>query len=84
MFDALKEYPLEDKWTNLHSAIGNAPVPQPTGITRDFYLDLAERIARVAVTWQDKNGVVIDPYFKKEANSCTARFVGALGQLIKW
>ncbi len=39
----------------------------------------AERIVRNAVRWQDGSGRIIDPYEKKETNTATARFLGALG-----
>ena len=46
------------------------------------HLELAENIARNSVKWQDGSGRIIDPYEKKEANTATARYVGALGLLI--
>lgn len=46
------------------------------------YLDLAEKIVRQAVFWQNAEGRIIDPYEKEETNTTTARFVGALGLLI--
>ena len=46
------------------------------------YLHLAENIVRHAVSWQNEEGRIIDPYEKKETNTATARFVGALGLLI--
>ncbi len=79
----LGEYPLEGKWQQTRREIKTSPKPDPTGIDRTFYLDLAERIVRTAVPWQDESGTVIDPYSGAESTSCTARFVGALGQLIK-
>ncbi|MDA0748954.1 MAG: hypothetical protein O2954_20745, partial [bacterium] len=75
-------YPLENTWRRLREELAQAPVPEPTGITRDTYLDIAERIIRAAVPWQDSTGTVIDPYRGEETNSCTARFVGSLGLLI--
>lgn len=46
------------------------------------YLHLAENIVRQAVSWQNEEGRIIDPYEKRETNTLTARFVGALGLLI--
>lgn len=46
------------------------------------YLELAERIVREGVKWQDESGRIIDPYEKKETSTTTARYVGALGLLI--
>ena len=76
------QYPLEEKWERLREALAEAPTPEPTGFTREIYLDIAERIIRTAVPWQDETGTIIDPYKGEETNSCTARFVGTLGQLI--
>lgn len=66
------------------SWLGNRCVPcsAPTGITRDFYLDLAERIVRTAMAWQSEDGLIIDPTTGDEPATATARFVGALGLLI--
>lgn len=79
----MKAYPLEEKWVRLKSTIAAQPEAPPVGVGREYYLDLAERIMRTAVNWQHESGMVIDPYLKNEANSGSARFVGALGQLIK-
>ncbi len=79
----LSQYPLEAKWELIRSRIEGSSKPAPTGINREKYLDIAEHIVRAAVPWQDTDGTVIDPYYKKEANTCTARFTGAVGQLIK-
>lgn len=79
----LGEYPLEGKWQRLRREIETSPKPDPTGIDRTFYLDLAERIVRAAAPWQDESGTIIDPYYGKEFRTSTSRFVGALGQLIK-
>ncbi|MDD2709167.1 MAG: hypothetical protein PHV34_14365 [Verrucomicrobiae bacterium] len=56
---------------------------EATGLTRDFYADLSEPIVRQAVAWQDKDGRIIDPYVHEETPTATARFVGALGFLIR-
>ena len=43
------------------------------------YLELAERIVRAAVSWQDAStGRILDPYEHKETPTVTARFIGAL------
>lgn len=49
---------------------------------RDSYLEPAERIVRHGATWMNEEGRIIDPYEKKETNTATARFVGALGLLL--
>jgi hypothetical protein len=57
-------------------------IPATAGFIQPYassYLELAERIVRNAVKWQDENGRIIDPYEKKETNTVTARYVGALG-----
>ncbi|MDD5596338.1 MAG: hypothetical protein PHV82_00250 [Victivallaceae bacterium] len=79
----MKGYPLKKKWERLRTQAATAETVQPTGIDKSFYLDLAEKIVRTAVPWQSDDGMIIDPYFHAEANSGSARFVGALGQLIK-
>ncbi len=55
---------------------------QPTGLTRDTYLDLAETIARAAIPWQRGDGLIMDQTVGDEPATTTARFVGALGLLI--
>ena len=81
--DSLEGYPLEPLWQRLRLETGAAPKPSPVGITREFYLDMAERIVRIAAGWQDESGTHIDPYTGEEPVTCTARFAGALGLLIK-
>ena len=63
------QYPLEEKWERLRVALAEAPAPEPTGFTREVYLDIAERIIRTAVPWQDETGTVIDPFKGEETNS---------------
>ncbi|MDD5596885.1 MAG: hypothetical protein PHV82_03005 [Victivallaceae bacterium] len=47
------------------------------------YLDIAEVIVREAVSWQNPiSGRIIDPYVKRETNTLTARYLGALGLLM--
>ena len=47
------------------------------------YLDLAEKIVRTALVWQDRDsGRIIDPYVHRETPTATARYVGALGALM--
>ncbi len=55
---------------------------EPTGVDRELYLDLPERIVRTAQPWQREDGLIIDPATGAEAVSTTPRYVGALGQLI--
>ena len=76
-------YPLEEKWNDLRNRIENASVPTPTGMTRDRYLDVAERIVRTLAGYQDEMGAIVDPYHPNEPHLIHAqtRFVGALGRL---
>ena len=47
------------------------------------YPDLAEKIVRTALVWQEKDsGRIIDPYVHRETPTATARYVGALGALM--
>ena len=47
------------------------------------YLDLAEKIVRTAISWQEmESGRIIDPYVHRETPTATARYVGALGALM--
>jgi len=71
-----------DVWRRLRPGLAKAPTPGPTGVAVPVYLDVAERIVRAAVPWQDRCGVIVDPYLRYHASTCTPRFVGALGQLI--
>ncbi|MFA6715334.1 MAG: hypothetical protein WCS27_08145 [Victivallaceae bacterium] len=61
---------------------GTGPRGQTTPAATSRYLDLAEHIVNEAVNWQDESGRIIDPYEKKETNTVTARYVGALGLLM--
>ena len=47
------------------------------------YLGVAEKIIRLALPWQAADGRIIDPVEKREVNTATARFIGALGLLIQ-
>jgi len=79
-------YPLEQKLDRLLSR-GDTPVGwQPTGRTRDLYIELSEPIVRSAVPWQDADGLIVDPCDLEGIEGfplfTAARFVGALGFLI--
>ncbi len=67
-------------------------VPEPTGITYELYIDMAEKIIRemVAAGRQESDGLITDVNpmpdpTKRQIYYChsTARFVGALGNLIQ-
>jgi hypothetical protein len=74
-------YPLEGRVESLL----DTPMPdgwQPTGMTRDLYLDLSERIIHMAVKWVDSKGAVIDPVTGEEWKQTTPRFVSSAAVLI--
>ncbi|MFA6716256.1 MAG: hypothetical protein WCS27_12820 [Victivallaceae bacterium] len=75
---------MEDIEAKVRNSLKNACIPQervvPSASSR--YLDLAEKIARQTLAWQDDGGRIIDPYKKNEVNTITARFLGTLGLLI--
>ncbi|RKY65225.1 MAG: hypothetical protein DRP99_00530, partial [Candidatus Latescibacterota bacterium] len=56
--------------------------PRPSGVPREGYLNRAERIVRMAASWVDEGGAVVDPWRGDEATYETGRFVGALGGLV--
>lgn len=74
-------YPLEGCVETLlkHSPPANW---QATGMTRELYLDLSERIVRMAVNWVDEKGAVIDPVTHEEWKQTTPRFVSSAAILI--
>lgn len=55
---------------------------EPTGVTRDTYLDLMERLIRPAAAWQDAQGAIIDPVIKSEFGQTSPRFVSAAAILL--
>jgi hypothetical protein len=69
-------------WRSVRAGLESTGAVPDTGVSRETYLDAAERITRVAVPWQDRFGAIIDPYLHFHTATCTPRFVGALGQLI--
>lgn len=54
-----------------------------SGRGRALYADLGEPIVRQAAAWQDGDGRIIDPFAHEETPTTTARFVGALGFLLR-
>ena len=64
--------------------ISSTPDPALPEIKPARYLDLAEKIVRSGINWQDEEtGRIIDPYVHKETPTVTARYVGALGALMQ-
>jgi len=49
----------------------------PTGIDRNYYLDVMEHVLREAQKWVDAQGKVIDPIRKKEVGQTTPRLVSS-------
>ena len=78
----LPPYPLEQKVHALFDDLRRGVDFTATGIDREVYLDIAERITRQALPWQDEKGAIINPVLKRETFTTSARFVGALGGCI--
>lgn len=77
----LERYPFDDIIAKQLAA----PVPDgwtPSGVDRDAYLDMIEKIVRMAATWVNDSGAVIDPYFKAEFGQTTPRFVSSASVLL--
>ncbi|MBR4673150.1 MAG: hypothetical protein IKP00_01680 [Victivallales bacterium] len=64
--------------------LGRMDCTQKCSVRKAPYLELAEKIVRAAVSWQDEvSGRIIDPYEHVETPTATARYVGALGALLQ-
>ncbi|HCU36023.1 MAG TPA: hypothetical protein DGT21_11425, partial [Armatimonadetes bacterium] len=63
----LPPYPFEQKAQAVFGDLTDVQFT-PTGIGREVYLDLAERIVRAAVPWQDERGAIINPVLKRETS----------------
>lgn len=77
----LADYPWEQRIERLL----NQPHPvgwQPTGCTRDDYLDLMEPIVRMGADWVDAQGALIDPVIRREWAQATPRFVSSAAILL--
>ena len=59
-------YPLEEKWRDIRDQMEESPIPPSTGLTRDRYLDVAERMVRTLAVYQDETGAIVDPYHTNE------------------
>ena len=77
----MKPYPLEAQIAQLVSRSEQTPL-EPTGIDREFYLDLAEPIVRLAATWQDSRGIIEDPCEHREQEHIGGLFAASLAILI--
>jgi hypothetical protein len=68
---------------SLVRAIVESPAAEAPEVPEAPYLDLAERIVRTALVWQDReSGRIIDPCVHRETPTATARYIGALGALM--
>jgi len=74
-------FPLEDFAADYFQEIRDVSI-EPTGVEKSFYLDLAERIVRVAVAWQDDAGRIIDPNVGEEWNHSSPRYASSVAPLI--
>lgn len=82
--DAMDQpYPFADQFRALHAAAPTRLAPDAaTGLTRDVYLDLAERIVRMAAGWVDARGAVVDPVTGEEWAQTTPRFAASAAVLL--
>jgi len=55
---------------------------QESGISKEYYLDLMERIVRRAAPWVDAKGAVIDPVIHQEWGQTSSRFASSCAILI--
>lgn len=83
---SLKALGLEDyPYTKMVTEILRSPMPdhwKSSQADKRVYLDMMEKIVRMAATWVDANGAVIDPYFKAEFGQTTPRFVSSASILL--
>lgn len=56
---------------------------QPSGLTREAFLEPLQRAARAVVKLQDERGAIVDPYVKREFQYATPYFAHAIGQLLQ-
>jgi len=77
----LEEYPFKKTITQ----ILESPPPdnwERSTIDKQEYLEMMERIVRVAAKWVNDDGAVIDPYYKAEFGQTTPRFVSSASVLL--
>lgn len=79
----LPPYPLEHRVRAIFDDLRGGVEFTSTGLDRETYLDLAERIVRSALPWQDERGAIISPALGRETSTTSGRFVGALGGCIR-
>lgn len=74
-------FPLEGKVEKIIAG----PKPenwQPSGMSREDYLDLIEPVIRMAAKWVDDDGAVIDPVLKSEWAQTSPRFAAPAAILL--
>jgi len=80
-------YPFESTWRKISANLeSSSVVPKPSGITRETYVDMAERLIRELCPLQNEEGLIVDPYLPRDMHRellASTRFAGAIGQLIK-
>lgn len=59
-----------------------SPEYEPTGVTREYYLEMMEPIVHMASEWVDEKGAVIDPVLNREWGQTSSRFASAGAILI--
>ncbi|MBI4979170.1 MAG: hypothetical protein HZC28_16940 [Spirochaetes bacterium] len=71
---------LYDKVRSVLKRAGNAPFIG-SGVATNDYLVMSEKIVRTAVKWQNADGAIIDPLFKKEWAQTSPRFASSAAVL---
>ncbi|MBR6373232.1 MAG: hypothetical protein IKS20_08625 [Victivallales bacterium] len=62
----------------------NPPGWKASGLSRDFYLDIMERIVRSAAKWVNEDGAVIDPVLHEEHHQSSPRFASPCAVLLRF
>ncbi|MBN1351512.1 hypothetical protein JXJ21_19015 [candidate division KSB1 bacterium] len=78
----LDSFPFEDSFKSYLKEISTLSI-SPSGYDSTLYLDMAERIVRQAVHWQDETGRIIDPNVNQEWVHTTQRYASSVAPLIK-
>ncbi len=76
---AFAGYPAENKIRQLDKVPAEC---EPSGYTRELYLDIMEDIVRMGADWVDKRGAVLDPVSGKEWSQTSPRFAAAAAVLL--
>ena len=76
------EFPLERAFDQYLAGLEGTEIAQ-TGYSTELYLDIAERIVRMASAWQDDAGRIIDPNTGAVHKQTTPRYASSLAPLIR-